>query len=170
MSSNLSSRHTDDNGAPCDDTRGGYSCPNTIVASFDADRDRSLYLTVNDDEADYFVKRLAEFVGARSSRLSIAVQVAVHRLLAQATPKAMVDAADNLSILRRVEAQSSNLRHKRACIGVIGINGNPRTTRRSSGLFRWVTFSCSTAGQVPCSPSTNQITMGCFYHVVEVRN
>ena len=130
MSSNLSSRHTDDNGAPCDDTRGGYSCPNTIVASFTADRDRSLYLTVNDDEADYFVKVLARVVGAKGSRLSIAVQVAVHRLLAQATPKALVYAADNVSISRRVEAQSSNLRHKRPCVGVIGMNGSPRTTRR----------------------------------------
>lgn len=130
MSSNLSSRHTDDNGAPCDDTRGGYSCPNTIVASFDADIDRSLYVTVNDDEANYFVKRLAESVGAKSSRLSITVQVAVHGLLAQATPKALLYAADNLTISRRMEEQCSNLRHKRACVDVIGMNGNPRTTRR----------------------------------------
>ncbi len=77
MSSNLSSRHTDDNGAPCDDTRGGYSCPNTMVASFSGGNDGSLFLTVDDDEADYLVERPAGLVGAKSSRLSIAVQVAV---------------------------------------------------------------------------------------------
>ena len=104
MSSNLSSRHTDDNGAPCDDTRGGYSCPKTIVASFNADWDESLYPTVNDNEFDSIVKRIAEFV-AKSSRFSIAVQVAVHRLLAQGTPKALLSPADNLSI-SRVEARS----------------------------------------------------------------
>ena len=130
MSSNLSSRHTDDNGAPCDDTRGGYSCPKTIVASFNADRDSSFYLTVDDDGVDCFVKRLAEFVRAKIPRFSIVVQVAVHKLLAQAAPKAPLYATNNLSFSRRVEAQSSDLRHKRACVGVIGMSGNPRTTRR----------------------------------------
>ena len=129
MSSNLSSRHTDDNGAPCDDTRGGCSCPKPIVASLNADWDRSFYLAA-DDGVDYFVGRLAEFAEANIPRLSIVVQGAVHRLLAQATPKALLYATNNLSFLRRAEAQSSALYHKLACVGVIGMSGNPRTTRR----------------------------------------
>ena len=87
MSSNLSSRQTDDNGAPCDDTRGGYSCPNPIVASFNADGDVSSFLTIHEYEADSFVDRLAKLVRAKKSRHLVPVQVAVQRLLSQATPR-----------------------------------------------------------------------------------
>ena len=77
--------------------------------------------------------RRAESVGAKKSRLSVAVQVAVQRLLSQATPKALLYAANDLSVSRIVEVQSSSLRHKRACVGVIGVNGNPRTRARFAG-------------------------------------
>ena len=99
-----------------------------MVASLDACSDGSLSLTVNDDEAGNFVERLAVLIGVRGSRLSIVV-VAVQRLLAQVTSKALQDAADNLSISRGVEARSGKLRHKRDCVGGIGMNGNPKTTR-----------------------------------------
>ena len=80
---------------------------------------------MNNDEVDYFVKRIAEYVEAKSSRFSTAVQVAVHRLIAQATPKVLLSAANNLSV-SRVEARSSVLRHKRARVVVIGMNGETR--------------------------------------------
>ena len=94
MSSNLSSRQTDDNGAPCDDTRGGCSCPNPIVANSNANVDVSSFLIVRKHEADFLVERLAVLVRAKISRHSVVVQVAV---LSQATPEALWYAAGELS-------------------------------------------------------------------------